>query len=144
MESRRDFFGSLLSGGATVTNGLSGRKRGHDAATNAVLYRGPMRIPDDVRAAVEETPNIHRTRGGKRKLAMRYSADGVVWLFRYAVPAHGAMVGEVVRTIEGKYRVHAWQAAHPGEYRAATEFITRDSTQVIAALPRSWSHEEQD
>lgn len=111
---RRGFFRSLVAGGATVTNSLAGKPLKHRREPIGVAtYHGPMAIPAHVAEIVAEDPALHRVRGGgKDKLAARYAADGVVWLFRCRVPDHRQMVGDVRRTADG-WRVCCWSAATP-------------------------------
>lgn len=138
MESRQ-FFQSLVAGGATVTSTLNGKDlkhRRHEANTG--LHHGPMLIPAYVAEIVREAPDLHRTDGRwsksrtgnghrSRHLVARYADGDTTWLFRCAIPASREMVGEVVRTAEGRYRVHCWSAARPrpegGEYLDPREYM---------------------
>jgi hypothetical protein len=129
MEStdRRSFFRSLVVGGAAVTDTLHGlplKHRKADKLRGTRLYHGPMLIPPDVAEVIREEPDLHRTR--ERKLVSRYAEDGITWLFRCQIPASRAMVGEVVRTPEGAYRVHCWSAATSAR-RDARELIKNRS-----------------
>lgn len=107
---RRSFFQSLIAGGAAVTERPEhkNRKAHHQ---NEVLFHGPIEIPERVVNIVAEHPAIKRTT--HRKLVSRYAENNWVWLFRCQIPESRQMVGEVVRTPEGKIRVHCWSAARP-------------------------------
>lgn len=127
---RRDFFRSLVAGGATVTSDLSGKPLKHrksDKAPNTTLRRGPFEIPADVYEAIRESPELHKTR--KRRLAARY-VDGadVTWLIMSAIPVHRGMMGEICRTPDGRYRVHCWEIARDGgaPLRNARWYIEQD------------------
>ena len=109
---RREFFKSLIAGGATARIRPERRnERKHH--TGEIMYRGPLTIPERVSAIVAEHPGLCRTTS--RHLVMRYVDRGTVYLFRARVPEHRAMVGEIVRTFTGALRVHAWSAADPVE-----------------------------
>lgn len=110
MQDRREFFRSLIAGGAVVSQRPERRnRRAHH--TNDVVYSGPLIVPERVAAIVAEHPAIKRTT--HQHLVSRYAEAGYTWLFRCQVPAHRAMVGEVVQTPEGAIRVHCWSAADP-------------------------------
>ena len=119
---RRDFFRSLIAGGATVRDTRGRKKVKHQ---DIRIYHGPMTIPAHVAEAVREDPTPHRTKD--RHYVSRYAeADGTVWLFRCQVPAHRGMVGEIVQTPIGqRKRIHCWSAATPGEYRTPEELLRR-------------------
>jgi hypothetical protein len=61
----------------------------------------------------------------ERILLRLTDADGeTVWVFRAAIPEHRGMVGEVVRTSAGGFRVHCLAAARPAStYRDARRFL---------------------
>lgn len=120
---RREFFQSLIAGGATVRKN---RKRVKGAHRQDIrLYHGPMQIPPHVAEAVREDPTPHRATGRGTHLLSRYAdADGTVWLFRCQIPAHRGMVGEIVQSPIGqRKRIHCWSAATPGVYRMPEEII---------------------
>jgi len=127
---RREFFQSLIAGGATVRKTRK-RVRGAHAA-DIRLYHGPMTIPPHVAEAVREDPTPHRATGRGTHLNSRYAeADGTVWLFRCQIPAHRGMVGEIMRApIGGRIRVHCWSAARPGEYKTPAERIAIQEVQA--------------
>lgn len=111
---RREFFKSLVAGGATVAERTERRNRRahhHDE----IVYHGPMLIPERVALIVAEHPAIKRTTHGSH-LVSRYAENGWTWLFRCQVPTHRKMVGEIVRTPVGDIRVHCWSAADPERY----------------------------
>ena len=150
MDSRRDFFRSLVAGGASVSHGLTGRHLNHRTAgvRNERLYHGPMEIPTDVAEAIRESPDLSRTRhtgGVGRGLCARYTdADGVRWRMLSAIGESRQMVGEIVRTAEGAIRVHCWTIARPGEYRDARAIIARHTptpppVDDIAAPDPTWT-----
>jgi hypothetical protein len=118
---RREFFQSLIAGGATVRKNRKRQPRAHTGDIR--LYHGPMTIPTHVAEAVREDPTPHRATGRGTHLVGRYAeADGTVYLFRCQIPTHRGMVGEIVRAPIGqRIRVHCWSAATPGEYRDARE-----------------------
>ena len=126
-QDRRQFFQSLIAGGATVR-----RTRKHVPHTqNVCLYHGPMAIPDYVAGAVREDPTPHKATGRGTHLLSRYAeADGTVWLFRCQIPSHRGMVGEIVRTPLGRrIRVHCWSAATPGTYDEPMTIVERKRPQ---------------
>jgi hypothetical protein len=135
-ESRRSFFQSLVAGGATVNTGLSGKPLKHrksDKQPNQRMYHGPMLVPADVAECLRESPDLHKTRA--THLVARYvDGDGCVWLMRTRIPESRAMVGEIVRTPEGHYRVTCWSAATPSlTYRDARALIARHTEQEQSA-----------
>ena len=109
---RREFFQSLIAGGAAVRKNRKRVPRAH--AGNTRTYHGPMTIPDHVYEAVREDPSPMRATGRGTHLVSRYAeADGTVYVFRCQIPASRQMVGEIVRTPLGRIRVHCWSAATP-------------------------------
>ena len=120
---RREFFQSLIAGGATVRKNRKRVKGSH--RQDVRLYRGPMEIPAHVAEAVREDPTPHRATGRGTHLVSRYAeADGTVWLFRCQIPAHRGMLGEIVQVPVGKrIRVHCWSAATPGVYRIPEQIV---------------------
>jgi len=83
-----------------------------------------LALPDDCQqeAALSEPEALLRT--GHRHLVLRYSDGETVWVFRAAIPEHRGMVGEVVRTSAGGFRVHCLAAARPAStYRDARRFL---------------------
>lgn len=139
-DSRRDFFRSLVAGGATVTSDLSGlplKHRRRDKQPNIRLYHGPMLVPPDVAEVLREDPALHRLRGGGHKLAARYAdGDGTTWLMRARVPESRAMVGDIVRQSDGHLRVTCWSAARLSPtYRDARELVARNPEHKCAILP---------
>lgn len=128
---RREFFQSLIAGGAGVRKNrkrVSGSHR-----QDVVLYRGPMQIPAHVYEAVREDPTPHRATGRGTHLVSRYAeADGTVWLFRCQIPAHRGMVGEIVQVPVGKLlRVHCWSAATPAEYQEPSVIVERKRAEYV-------------
>lgn len=108
---RREFFKSLLVSGTAKKN----RKRVKHIDEN--IYHGPMIIPPHIYEAVRENPTPHRATGRGSHWVMRYAEpDGMVYLFRCPVPSTRLMVGEIVKTVLGRYRVHLWSAADPERY----------------------------
>jgi len=135
---RREFFRSLVAGGATVTTDLKGKSLKHrkaDKAPNVILRRGPFEVPADVYEAIRESPDLHKTR--KRRLAARY-VDGadVTWLMMSAISVHRGMMGEICRTPEGRYRVHCWEIARDGgaPLRDARWYIEQDRMRHAAEM----------
>ena len=120
---RREFFQSLIAGGATVRKNRKRVKGAH--RLDIRIYHGPMQIPAHVSEAVREDPTPHRATGRGTHLVSRYAeADGTVWLFRCQIPTHRGMVGEIVQSPIGqRKRVHCWSAADPGEYRTPEELL---------------------
>ena len=117
---RREFFRSLIAGGAGVRQRPQDRNK-QRRHVDEQLYRGPMTIPERVAGIVAEHPAIKKTTF--RHLASHYSEGGITWVFRCQIPASRQMVGELVRTTDGKYRVHCWSVATPGEYRTPEELL---------------------
>lgn len=136
-ESRRDFFASLVGGGATVTQRVrSKNRRVHHRDT--VLYHGPMTIPAHVAECVRESPELARSTC--RHLLARYAdADGIIYRFRCRVPDHRGMVGEIVRTQANAVRLHCWSAAKLGEYREPTDIVAPITT-IPATVPKPRRH----
>lgn len=112
---RRDFFKSLIAAGATVKERKKHRNR-RSRHESERIYHGPMAIPERIALIIAEHPAIKRTT--HRHIVSRYAGDldGWVWLFRCQIPAHRLMVGEIIRTTEGKIRVHCWSSADPERY----------------------------
>lgn len=133
MEStdRRSFLQSLVAAGAPIKRTRKRVPESHGADVR--IYHGPMTIPAHVTEAVREDPSPLRASGRGTHLVSRYAAaDGTVWLFRCGIPVHRGMVGEIVRTPLGRYRVHCWSAATPTEsYCEPQEII------AAYAVPRS-------
>ena len=132
---RREFFQSLIAGGATVRQ--RGTHQKHSGGT--VLYRGPMTIPEHVVAALAQNPGLYRTSGRGTHLLSRYAdrerngkGSGAVYIFRCQIPAHRAMVGEIVLS-DGHYGVHCWQAADPSDYSEPLEIAARKNSAQHAA-----------
>lgn len=120
---RRDFFRSLIAGGATLNQRPEGKnRRAHHQ--NERLYHGPLEIPERIVDIVAEHPGIKRTT--HRHLVSRYAENNWVWLFRCKIPASRQMVGEVVRTPEGKIRMHCWSAA------STDERLVRTPEEIVA------------
>lgn len=147
---RREFFHSLVAGGATVINDLKGKPLKHrkaDKAPNTILRRGPFEVPPDVYESIREAPDLHKTR--KRRLAARY-VDGanVTWLVMSAIPEARGMMGEIVRTPEGRYRVHCWEIARAGgaPLRDARWYIEQDRQRQSPPQesPRCWCGDVAD
>ncbi len=129
---RREFFQSLIAGGATVKVRPERRNaRAHHR--DEIVYRGPFSVPAHVAAIVAEHPGLVQTTSG-RHVAMRYSDHGTVYLFRCRVPEHRAMVGEIVRTPAGAIRVHAWSAADLGGYSEPLQIVERKNQSKGARL----------
>lgn len=110
---RREFFRSLIAGGATVQEWPE-RKNARKHHEGNRLYHGPLEIPGRIVGIIDNHPGIKRTTD--RHLVSRYAEADWTWIFRCQIPAHRLMIGEVVRTPEGKIRVHCWSAADPGRY----------------------------
>ena len=107
---RREFFKSLIAGGASMRERPRAKnRRAHH--TGERLYHGPMEIPEDIVRIIAAHPAIKKTTC--RHLVSRYANTGWVWLFRCQIPESRQMVGEIIRTPEGKIRVHCWSAARP-------------------------------
>lgn len=114
---RREFFKSLIMSGATPR-----RTRKKVKHADEHIYHGPMMIPAHVYEAVREDPMPHKATGRGTHWLMRYAEpDATVWLFRCQIPATRLMVGEIVRTNLGRYRVHCWSAADPARYTRGDE-----------------------
>lgn len=127
---RREFFRSLIAGGATVSQRPERRnRRVHHEGTK--LYHGPLLIPEYVAGIVAAHPAIKRTTHGGH-LVSRYADAAYTWLFRCQIPESRAMVGEIVCTPEGKLRIHCWSAARPGEYREPAEIVAAKCFQESA------------
>ena len=127
---RREFFQSLIAGGAVVKERPDNRnRRAHHEGTR--LYHGPMMIPIDIATIIAEHPALKRSTS--RHLVSRYADATHTWLFRCQIPESRAMVGEIVRTPEGKIRIHCWSAARPAEtYREPADLV---SSAAILAWP---------
>ena len=124
---RRGFLQSLVALGADTRRTRKRVPKSH--AQDVRLYHGPMTIPAHVAEAVREDPTPHRASGRGTHLVSRYAeADGTVWLFRCRIPTHRGMVGEIVRTPIGRYRIHCWSAATP------SPSPYREPEQIIASL----------
>lgn len=109
---RRNFFAALVAGGADIRDTrLRGKRK--PVRENQRLYHGPMVIPEDVAEAVRESPDIYRTRHAGKLVSRYVDHDATVWLFRVLIPVSRQMVGEVIRTPDGRRRVHCWAAATP-------------------------------
>ena len=120
-QDRRQFFQSLIAGGATVVK----RPRRCDIrhTDDNVIYHGPMLIPERVAAIVAEHPAIKRSNRTSH-LVSRYAENSWTWLFRCQIPEHRKMVGEIVRTPAGAIRVHCWSTADPERYTRNDEPTT--------------------
>lgn len=118
---RRDFFKSLIAGGAAPKVRERGKNnRAHHKQD--VVYHGPMTIPVEVAEIIATHPGLCRTT--HRHLVSRYSQNGRTWIFRCQIPKHRAMVGEIIRTPEGKLRIHCWSAARLSDtYRSPDQII---------------------
>jgi hypothetical protein len=130
---RREFFKTLVAGGATAAERTEQRNRRahhHDE----IVYHGPMLIPERVAIIVAEHPAIKRTTNGGH-LVSRYAEDGWTWLFRCQIPAHRKMVGEIVKTPAGAIRVHCWSAADPARYTRDDEPATIMARKVAPQPP---------
>lgn len=128
-QDRRSFFQSLVAGGATVSQREQHRnRRVHHAGER--IYHGPMEVPARIAGIIADHPVLKMTT--HRQLVSRYAgdADGWVWLFRCQIPEHRLMVGEIVRTPEGRIRVHCWHAADPERYTAH-----REPAQIVEPRP---------
>ncbi len=125
MASRREFFRSLIAGGATARHTRKRVPKSH--AADSRIYHGPMEIPPHIYEAVREDPAPMRASGRGTHLLSRYAeADGTVWLFRCQIPTHRGMVGEIVRTrIGGRIRIHCWSAADVGAYLQPQQIVER-------------------
>jgi hypothetical protein len=137
---RRDFFKSLIAGGATVSERKERRNhRAHHEGTR--LYHGPMLIPAYIAGIIAEHPALKRTTNG-RHLVSRYADATHTWLFRCQIPAHCLMVGEIVRTPEGKIRVHCWSAADPERYTRGDEpgviIAAKEAKTSQPCMPDGW------
>ena len=128
MQDRRQFFQSLIAGGAVVRERAE-RRNSRTHHRDEVLYRGPMTIPAHIAAIVTEHPGLVRTTSG-RHVAMRYSDLGTVYLLRSRVPEHRGMVGEIVQTAADAIRIHCWSAALPGEYQEPGAIIERKTKRL--------------
>lgn len=128
---RREFFQSLIAGGASVKSRREGRnRRAHHQ--NERVYHGPMAIPERIAAIVADHPGLKRTTD--RHLVSRYAEEGWTWLFRCQIPASRQMVGEIVRTPEGKMRVHCWSAARDTSAEEPAVIVGRKSPVAPAPL----------
>lgn len=116
---RRNLFATLLAADVRDTR-VRGKKR--PKYNDVRLYHGPMVIPSDVAEAIREDPALHRTRHAGKLVSRYLDAEGTVWLFRCTIPETRMMVGEVVKTPDGRRRVHCWASATP----AATYPQARD------------------
>ena len=141
---RRQFFQSLIAGGAAVGSRPEGRnRRAHHQGER--LYHGPMGIPERIAAIVAEFPGLKRTTS--RHLVSRYAEAGWVWLFRCQIPASRQMVGEIVRTPEGSIRVHCWSAARDTACDEPAAIIERKGARAAVApilpplMPPDWAKE---
>lgn len=110
---RRSFFVALASAGTPVKDNFPRARSRKPLHLDTQLYHGPVVIPDYVAEQVRESPDLHRT--AARHLAARLNTpDGTVWLFRARIPASRVMLGEVVRTLSGRIRIHLWATARLG------------------------------
>lgn len=155
---RRGFLQAVL-GGATVHADPAMRRtkrkdgssaRGHHA-DNERLYHGPFFVPADVAEAIREDGSLYRTArrpqydvtgevkrecGGK--LASRYvDGDGCTWVGKCPIPESRTVVGEIVRTGEGRIRVHWWAAATPGTARRDAREIASRRAETLPEPARS-------
>ncbi|MEM3038645.1 MAG: hypothetical protein QXE45_04540 [Thermoplasmata archaeon] len=117
--TRREFakwFGIAVGTTAIPVKAKFKKKKHHE---DTLLYKGPMRIPEHVVESVREAEIVRTT---DRHWAARYQDRDTVYLFRFRIPHHRGMVGEIVKTKEGKFRVHCWAAANAcGEYKEVGE-----------------------
>ncbi len=130
---RRDFFAALASTGAAPKAWAQKKnKLKHHAGER--LYHGPMLIPAHVAETVRESPEVYRTT--HRHPVLRYvDSDQTVYLLRSRVPESRAMIGEIVRTPEGRVRVHCWSAARTSTtYREVSELLARRATQLTEQI----------
>lgn len=111
---RRDFFKSLVAGGATIkVRPERKNQRAHHQGER--IYHGPMEIPERVVSAVAQSPALAKTT--HRHLISRYTdGEGWEWRFRSQIPEHRLMVGEIIRTPEGNVCVHCWASADLDRY----------------------------
>jgi hypothetical protein len=98
--SRRQFCGLGL---VLPTFGLPGPKNVRRKHVDTVLYRGPMRLAEDVVRLAQQSGVVKTTH---RKLAVRISHGGIAYVLR--VVGGRDYLGEIVRTERGEYRVHVW------------------------------------
>lgn len=106
---RRAFFQSLIAGGSTINQRPENKnRRAHHQGER--LHHGPIEIPERIVAIVAAHPGLKRST--HRHLVSRYAENEWVWLFRCQIPESRQMVGEIIRTPEGKIRVHCWSAAN--------------------------------
>lgn len=132
---RRGFLQAVL-GGATVHADPAMRRakrkdgglaRSHHAGDER-LYHGPFFVPVDVVEAIREDGSLYKSRTrGQSGLRTRYvDGDSVTWIGKCQIPGSRAVVGEIVRTGDGRVRVHYWAAATPGTARRdPREMVTR-------------------
>ena len=138
MASRREFFQSLVAGGATVRQWPE--RRNHRAHhTNELVYHGPMTIAANVAAIIADHPALVKTTHGH--LASRYAQGGWVWKFRCQIPEHRCMVGDIRRAADGIIRVTCWSAGDPASCRHTTGYeepaaiVARKSPPAAPILP---------
>lgn len=98
--SRRQFCGLGL---VLPTFGLPGPKNIRRKHQDTVLYKGPMRLSEDVVRLAQQSPVLKTTH---RKLAVRISHGGIAYVLR--VVGGRDYLGEIIRTERGEYRVHVW------------------------------------
>lgn len=88
---------------------------------NTRLYHGAMRIPEDVLAGLDSPEYVFAGRTGSRNRFI--DRDGVTWLSNVHLSICGVVLGEIVKTPGGAYRVHVFR-----------EITLRDG--CVAADPR--------
>ena len=115
---RRDFFRSLIAGGATVKEWPE-RKNHRAHHKNTLIYHGPMSVPVRIVSIIADHPAIKKTTHGH--LTSRYAESGWTWLFRCHIPEHRKMIGDIRRQPDGRIRVCCWSAADPLRYTRNSE-----------------------
>lgn len=100
---RREFLRSLTSAPMIARPTAKNRREHHQGER---IYHGPIRLPSQVLDIALRAP-VYRTT--HRHPVIRLQLDGVTYLFRSGI-AGDCYLGEIVRTPEGRIRVHAWAA----------------------------------
>lgn len=122
--SRRQFCGLGL---VLPSFGLPGPRNVKRRHKDTVIYRGPMRLPEDVVRLANQSPVLRTTH---RKLAVKVSHEDVSYVLR--VVGGRDYLGEIVRTQDGDLRVHVWTIVD-GPMPTVEEIIRRKVTGTDSA-----------
>jgi hypothetical protein len=118
--SRRQFCGLGL---VTPAFGLPGPRNIRRRHQDTVIYRGPMRLPDEVVRLAYQQPVLKTTHS---KMAVKVSHGNVSYVLR--VVGGRDYLGEIVRTQDGILRVHVWTIVD-GPMPTVEEIVARKTQQ---------------